>query len=77
MVIVGTDMRGMSEQDDAAVAARAQRREQSRQVFEVLEQGISNYIALARRCGPRSRRRCSSTRRMGSRSLVDPDRVYY
>src|SRR6185503_18782593 len=47
MVVAGTDMRGMSQNDTAAVAAALNDGSKSDQVFEVLEQGLANHVVLA------------------------------
>jgi len=79
VVAIGTDMRGMSTQDIGAVASALTNVNNAGGVFEVLEQGLINHIALVR----------VATGAMASRlfvddpdaatptSLVDPTKVYY
>jgi hypothetical protein len=73
-VLVGTDMRGMSSPDLAAVVRALTDLTRADEVMEVLEQGIVNHIALVR--GMRS----VFAQRLfvqGARSLVDPAKIYY
>jgi len=46
MVFIGTNMRGMSEDDVPAVARALNDGTHADEVMEVLEQGLSNYISL-------------------------------
>lgn len=75
MVMVGTDMRGMSQNDTAAVARALNDATHADEVFEVLEQGIVNHITLvqAMRTTFAQRLFVDAT----NKSLVDPARVYY
>jgi hypothetical protein len=75
-VFVGTDMRGMSVIDLAAVARALTDVTRADEVMEVVEQGIVNHIALVRAL------RTSFAQRLfvggnPTRSLVDPARVFY
>jgi hypothetical protein len=47
-VLVGTDMRGMSEMDIGAIARALTNWTYADEVFEALEQGLSNHVALVR-----------------------------
>jgi len=74
MVIVGTDLRGMSENDTGAVADALNDGSKSDEVFEVLEQGLANYITLAHAM----RTTMAQTLFVdGAKVLVDPAKVYY
>ena len=74
MVFVGTDMRGMSSRDLPAVARVLNEISKSNELFEVIEQGIVNHIALARAM----RTTFADTLFVDdTRQLVDPTRVYY
>jgi hypothetical protein len=74
-VLVGTDLRGMSEIDLAAVARALSEISRADEVMEVLEQGIVNHVALARAM------RTAFARRLfvdaAGRSLVDPAKLFY
>jgi len=74
-VFVGTDLRGMSEIDLAAVARALSEISRADEVMEVLEQGIVNHVALARAM------RTTFAQRLfvdaSGRSLVDPQKVFY
>jgi hypothetical protein len=82
MVVVGTDMRGMSEPDFGAVARALTGMTFSDEVFEVLTQGISNHFALTK-----AMRTTMATQLfvvdpdgvgpLPPRSLVDPSKVFY
>ena len=74
MVFVGTDMRGMSGNDLPAVARMLNNLTDSDEVFEKLEQGLVNHIALVQAM------RTTFAQMLfvdGDRSLVDPTQVYY
>ena len=74
MVLVGTDMRGMSTSDLPAVARALNELSFSDEFFEVITQGLVNHAALARAL------RTSFAETLfveGARRLVDPTRVYY
>ncbi|MDX2086407.1 MAG: hypothetical protein SFX73_01100 [Kofleriaceae bacterium] len=74
MVFVGTDLRGMSSQDLPAVARTLNEISKGGEVFEVLEQGIVNHVALAQAM------RTTFAEALfvdGTKPLVDPTRVYY
>ncbi|MCE9573053.1 MAG: hypothetical protein K8W52_07845 [Deltaproteobacteria bacterium] len=82
MVIVGTDMRGMSASDIGEVARALTNMTYADEVFEVQAQGILNHVALARAM----RTSMAATLFVDDpdgpggnppRSLVDPTKVYY
>ena len=74
MVFVGTDLRGMSSKDLPAVARVLNEISKSSEMFEVIEQGVVNHIALAQAM----RSTFADTLFVdGARKLVDPSRVYY
>jgi predicted esterase len=77
MVIVGTDMRGMSQQDTAAVASALNDASKSDQVFEVLEQGIANHVVLAHAMRTTLAQTLFVDAAQNNKPLVDPTRVYY
>ena len=77
MVVVGTDMRGMSEQDTGAVATALNDGSKSDGVFEVLEQGIANHVVLARAMRTTLAQTLFVDAANGNRVLVDPAKVYY
>ncbi|HEU4734629.1 MAG TPA: hypothetical protein VFT22_42350 [Kofleriaceae bacterium] len=74
-VFVGTDMRGMSTPDIAAVVGALGDLSHADEIMEVLEQGLVNHITLVRAM------RTTFAQRLfvgaGGASLVDPQRVYY
>ena len=75
MVIVGTDMRGMSTPDLPAVARALNDLSRADEVMEVLEQGMVNHITLAH-----ALHTTFATQLFvdgGGNSLVDPAKVYY
>ena len=77
MVIVGTDMRGMSQQDTAAVATALNDASKADQVFEVLEQGIANHVVLAHAMRTTLAQTLFVDAAQNNKPLVDPTRVYY
>jgi predicted esterase len=77
MVIVGTDMRGMSENDTGAVAAALNDATKADQVFEVLEQGIANHVVLAQAMRTTFAQTLFVDAAQSNKVLVDPTRVYY
>jgi hypothetical protein len=77
MVIVGTDMRGMSAPDIGAVAEALTDLTQSDEVFEVQEQGIVNHIALVRAMRTTMAQALFVDAASGNKVLVDPNKVYY
>jgi hypothetical protein len=77
MVIAGTDLRGMSEQDTAAVAAALNDGSKSDQVFEVLEQGIASYVVLAQAMRGTLAQTLFVDAANANKVLVDPSRLYY
>ena len=74
-VLVGTDMRGMSVADVAAVARALSDLTRADEAMEVVEQGLVNHIALVRAL------RTSFAQRLfvdgAGRTLVDPAKVFY
>jgi hypothetical protein len=77
MVIAGTDLRGMSQNDELAVASALNDASKSDEVFEVLEQGLSNYIALAHAMRTTLAQSLFVDAANGNKVLVDPTRLYY
>ncbi|HWO25467.1 MAG TPA: hypothetical protein VNO30_42300 [Kofleriaceae bacterium] len=74
MVLVGTDLRGMSTMDLPAVARTLGELSFADELFEVITQGLVNHVALARAM------RTTFAEALlvdGGKSLVDPARVYY
>lgn len=74
-VFVGTDLRGMSLIDLAAVARSLNDITRADEVMEVVEQGIVNHIALVRAMRTAFAQRLFVDAK--GRSLVDPDKVFY
>ena len=77
MVIAGTDLRGMSQNDTAAVAYALNDASKADGVFEVLEQGISNYIVLAQAMRTTMAQTLFVDAASSNKVLVDPTKVYY
>jgi len=77
MVVAGTDMRGMSQQDTAAVAAALNDGTKSDQVFEVLEQGLANHIVLAKAMRTIMAQTLFVDAANGNKVLVDPTQLFY
>jgi len=77
MVIAGTDFRGMSQIDTAAVARALNDGTHADEVFEVLEQGLANQITLVRALRTTLASQLFVDAAAGNKSLVDPTRVYY
>jgi len=77
MVVVGTDMRGMSSPDVGAVARALTNLTYSDEVFEVQVQGIVNHIALARAMRTTMAQTLFVDAANGNKVLVDPTKVYY
>jgi len=78
MVFVGTDLRGMSSQDLAAVAIALNDGTHADQVMEVLEQGLVNHIALVQALRTTFAQTLFVDAANGNKVLVDPtDVVYY
>ena len=74
-VVVGTDMRGMSEVDVANVALALNDVNHGLSVFDVLVQGMVNHVALVQIArGPMASQLFT---RPGGGSLVDPSKVHY
>jgi hypothetical protein len=77
MVVVGTDMRGMSSPDLGAVAEALTNLTHADEVFEVQEQGIVNHIALVRAMKTTMAQTLFVDAANNNKVLVDPDKVYY
>jgi hypothetical protein len=82
MVVVGTDMRGMSEPDIGAIARALTNMTYADEVFEVLEQGLMNHITLSKAMRTTFASQLftidpDGTGPMPARSLVDPTKVFY
>ncbi|HEY1555706.1 MAG TPA: hypothetical protein VGF94_12800 [Kofleriaceae bacterium] len=77
MIFVGTDMRGMSEQDTASVGRALNDATHADQVFEVLEQGIANHVTLAQALRTTFATQLFVDPAAGNKQLADPARVYY
>ncbi|MBL9016767.1 MAG: hypothetical protein JNL83_21450 [Myxococcales bacterium] len=74
-VVVGTDMRGMSDVDVPNVALALNDANQGGLIFDTLIQGMINHVALVQIArGPMAAGIFAKT---GGGSLVDPSRVYY
>jgi len=74
-VIVGTDMRGMSEVDVANVALALNDANNGHAIFDVLVQGMINHVALVQIArGPMA---TTLFAKAGGGSLVDPTRFHY
>ena len=77
MVVAGTDLRGMSQNDTAAVAAALNDASKADGVFEVLEQGLANYVVLDQAMRTTFAQTLFVDAANNNRPLVDPTRVYY
>ncbi len=77
MVIIGTNMRGMSEDDVPAVARALNDGSHADEVMEVLEQGLVNYIALVHAMRTTLAQQLFVDAANGNKVLVDPNKVYY
>ena len=77
MVFVGTDMRGMSQNDTAAVARALNDVTHADEVMEVLEQGIANHVTLVRAMRTTFATQLFVDATQGNKSLVDPTQVFY
>lgn len=77
LVIVGTDMRGMSTPDLPNVVSTLNDLNNSDQVFEVLEQGLVNHITLVRAMRTTFAQSLFVDASQNGKSLVDPQKVYY
>ncbi len=77
MVFVGTDMRGMSQQDTAAVARALNDATHADEVMEVLEQGLVNHVTLVRAMRTTFATQLFVDPTQNNKSLVDPTAVYY
>jgi len=76
-VFAGTDLRGMSELDIAAVARALGDISRADEVMEVIEQGLVNQIALVRAMRTAFAQRLFVDAAHAGRSLVDPAQVFY
>ncbi len=75
MVVIGTDMRGMSDVDVPNVALALNDANSGNLIFDVLVQGMINHVALVQVArGPMA---AALFAKQGGGSLVDPNRVYY
>lgn len=75
MVVIGTDMRGMSDVDVPNVALALNDANSGNLIFDVLVQGMINHVALVQIArGPMA---AALFAKPGGGSLVDPSRVYY
>ena len=77
MVLVGTDMRGMSGNDIPAVARTLNDANHAGEVFEVLEQGIVNHVALVQALKTTFATGLFVDPAQSGKSLVDPTKIYY
>lgn len=77
MPFVGTDMRGMSEVDLAAVARALNQIDRADEVMEVIEQGMANHITLVHAMRTTFATTVFTDGAATPRSLVDPTKVYY
>ena len=77
MIFVGTDMKGMSQNDTAYVARVLNEASHADQVFEVLEQGIANHVTLAQAMRTTFATSLFVDAANGGKQLADPTRVYY
>jgi hypothetical protein len=77
MVFIGTNMRGMSEDDVPAVARALNDATHADEVMEVLEQGLVNYIALVHAMRTTMAQQLFVDAANGNKVLVDPTQVYY
>jgi hypothetical protein len=77
MVIAGTDLRGMSQNDAIAVASALNDASKSDEVFEVLEQGLANYLVLAQAMRTTMAQTLFVDAANGNKVLVDPSKLYY
>lgn len=77
MVIIGTNMRGMSEDDVPAVARALNDGSHADEVMEVLEQGLVNYISLVHAMRTTLGPQLFVDAANSNKVLVDPSQVYY
>ncbi|MFT3693119.1 MAG: hypothetical protein QM831_08250 [Kofleriaceae bacterium] len=77
LVIVGTDMRGMSTGDLPNVVSTLNDLNNADQVFEVLEQGLVNHVTLARALRTTFAQTLFVDAANNNKPLTDPTRVYY
>jgi hypothetical protein len=77
MVFIGTNMRGMSEDDVPAVARALNDGTHADEVMEVLEQGLSNYISLVHAMRTTLAQQLFVDAAQSNKVLVDPSQVYY
>ena len=76
-VFVGTDLRGMSENDIAAVARALSDLSRADEVMEVIEQGIVNHVTLVRAMHTSFAQRLFVDPAHPDHSLVQPALVHY
>ncbi|HEU0032463.1 MAG TPA: hypothetical protein VFQ53_17645 [Kofleriaceae bacterium] len=74
MIFVGTDMRGMSTPDLPNVVGALNEISRADEVFEVLEQGIANHVALVHAVKTAF---ATSLFVEGTKQLADPTHIYY
>lgn len=76
-VLVGTDLRGMSEIDLSAVARALSELTHADEVMEVIEQGLVNHLTLVRAMRTSFADKLFVDPAKADRPLVDPTRVFY
>jgi len=76
-VFVGTDMRGMSQNDTAAVGRALNELDRADEVMEVLEQGIANHVTLATAMRTTFAQTLFVDAASANKVLVDPTIVNY
>jgi hypothetical protein len=75
MVVVGTDLRGMSTMDVPNVALALNDANNGPLIFDVLVQGMINHVAMVQIArGPMAQ---TLFRKLGDEQLVDPSKFYY
>jgi hypothetical protein len=77
LVFVGTNMRGMSTPDLPAVVSALNDANHAGEVFEVLEQGLANHVALVQAMRTTFATQLFVDAANANKPLVDPTRVYY
>jgi hypothetical protein len=77
MVIAGTDLRGMSQNDLVAVATALNDGSKADAVFDVLQQGLANHVTLAQALRTTLAQTLFVDAADNNRVLVDPDSLYY
>lgn len=76
-VLVGTDLRGMSEIDLSAVARALSELTHADEVMEVIEQGLVNHLTLIRAMRTSFADKLFVDPAKADKPLVDPTRVFY